>query len=211
MPPVPGKDVHNPLQGMQQSKIDFYGLGEIVKKYRFANMGYVDIANRLNMDHLADGCPTISTMAVQRWCKKNIRDEDNPDCRENQEQAINIYGEKRDVLNSIQDQIDTINLYMDQLNKMVKEKGDVIKLSGLIKDQSFLMLKWLAQKQMMLKDVETTQDKIYNFNNFNKALTIITDMIKAKDVALYADILSELSKDQQVVEMLRSIEPEKKK
>ena len=75
-PPVPGKDVPiNPLCGIQQSKIDYFALGETVKKLRNSGLSLVEITDELNTKYVTDPNYKISTMSVCRWADKNMSEE----------------------------------------------------------------------------------------------------------------------------------------
>jgi hypothetical protein len=204
-PPVP--DGSNPLQGLAQSKIDFYNLGHIVKKLRNTpGVSLIDITNELNEKYLPEDAK-ISVMAVSRYCNKHVKDDIDLRCSE--EMAINIYGEEVDMLNIITEEIETIQIYLNQFKSEVKKGSDVTLVAGKVKDLLFLLDKLIARKGAILANIGNTQEKIYNYVNMNNIITIVLDEVKNKDLTLYADIVEKIKSNPMLIEMYKKIRPEK--
>lgn len=209
-PPVPSKDL-NSLQGLNMSKIDFYNLGHIVQKLREStdNISLIDIANELNTKHLPEGAPKISTMAVQRWCKSNLSEDSVRDLRTKEQYAINTYHQEIDLMQTIDNQISNLEIFLDALNKEIK-KGSDVKVGGKeVREMMFALEKMIARKSALLTSVKATQDKIFTFVNFQEIINRIMGKIKEKDLVLYAEIVESIKEDLMLQEFYRKIQPEK--
>ena len=151
-PPVPGKDVPiGPLHGIQQSKIDYFALGEIVKKLRNSGLSLVEITDELNTKYVTDPSCKISTMSVCRWVDKNMSED--IDLRYNEETAINVYREYSNDLKTITEQIDNVKIYIDHFNKGIKGGTDITVVASKIKDMQGSLEKLLSKKHVMLQSI----------------------------------------------------------
>jgi len=204
-PPVP--DGSNKLQGIPISKIDLLDLGHIVRKLRKAKVSYIDIAAELNEKYSGD--TYISTMSVNRWCRKYIQEDDNCDLRQSEDHAVNVYRQECEMLETISEQIENIKIYIDQFNTEIKKGTDVTSIAPKVKDMLFLLDKLMARKSAILANIGNMQEKVYNYMNMTEINDIILGMVKEQDLVLYANIVERIQSNPVLAELYRKIKPGK--
>lgn len=205
-PPVPTKETH-PLQGGHTMGVEKLGLQDIVRKLRNAGLSPYKIKDEINEKHLPPGAQPVNHMIIYRWIKKNM--DNTGDLRVTEDQAINIYRSECELLKSIEDQIDIIEVMIDTLNSEMQNSTDVKVNVKDIKELVYAMDKLVARKHTLLMSVKDTQEKIYNYANFQEALKIILETVESTDVLLYADILEKMRNNAVLVELHRKIQPNK--
>lgn len=208
-PPVPGKDVPlSPLHGIQQSKIDYFALGETVRKLRNSGLSLVEITDELNTKYVTDPSYKISTMSVCRWVDKNMSEE--IDLRYSEETAINVYREYSNDLKTITEQIDNIKIYIDHFNKEIKGGTDITSVASKIKDMQGSLEKLLSKKHVMLQSIFAMQEKVYSYTACVDIVNRVMQMVKERDKEMFADISLEIKSDAMLAEAFKKIQPDKK-
>lgn len=202
-PPVPSKEL-NPLQGLSISKIDHYGLGGVVKRLVNAGNKVPAIHEEIHKNHLPPDAPKISIMAIHRWIKKNIGD-DYVDGRLSEDQAINTYHEECQLLQTINDQVSLLEIIRDELVGNLKGNFDVKSVLKDTKELSFSLDKMVTRKQALLVNIKDTQEKIYNFANFQEVMSIILGIVKERDLMLHAEIIEKIKSNAFLQEFYRKI------
>lgn len=196
----------NKTQGSTMPKALSLNIEAAIREYRKRprNNGFMSMAKWLNEGILKDSGETISHTTLHRWWQKHGDD------NESNEDMVNIYGEHLSSLKSITKQLDTLEMYLGELNSNVSEVNDIVKVA---KETNSLMMtydKLSARKGSLLGQIGEIQAKVYTYINFNTVLDRVFDMVKAKDVGLHYEILREIEKDPLLTEIIRKIKDENK-
>lgn len=212
MPPNPPRNTKetNPFQGISISPIDQYGLGDVVKKLRSTPDVKMDaIVAELNDKYLVGDMPKTSISALYRWCAKNgVNDIDG---RFREDFAVNVYQQNKEMLEDVNDQLNTLKAYLETINSKIKNREDITNSAKEMKDMLLISEKLMARKQSLLNSIAVMQEKVYSYNSMTEILGIITDMVRERDLTLYADIQEEFRKNPILLEAYKKIQPESKK
>lgn len=205
-PPVPTKETH-PLQGGHEMGIDKLGLQDIVRRLRNAGNSPYKIRDIINEKHLPPNAQPVNHMIIYRWIRKNM--DNTGDLRVTEDQAINIYRSECELLKSIEEQIDIIEVMIDTLNSEMQNSTDVRVNVKDIKELVYAMDKLVARKHTLLQSVKETQNRIYTYARFQEALRLILTTAKAYDELMYAEIIEKIKSDPMFTELFRKIEDQK--
>lgn len=207
VPPVPGVDTHNPIQGGNEFKVDVLGLQSIVKAGRAEGVGYIRLAKEINEKQLNGSNVKISHTAIKKWCDKNLTEEDTVQRSTNS--AINLYTNNVDMLESLNKQLDILSTYIDEINSTVKTSEDVARVTKDIKELMMTFEKLSARKQLLLNTIGEIQEKVYAWSSASEVATITLQAVKDKDLLLFAEIKEKLQENKMYMELMRKISPQK--
>ena len=196
----------NKTQGSSMPKALSLNIEAAIREYRRRprNNGFMSMAKFLNEGILKDSGETISHTTLHRWWKKH-GDDNDPN-----EDMVNIYGEHLSSLKSITRQLDTLEMYLGELNSNVAEVNDIVKVA---KETNSLMMtydKLSARKGSLLGQIGDIQSKVYTYVNFNTVLDRIMSMVKAKDAGFHYEIIRKIEEDPLLAEIIRKIKDENK-
>lgn len=207
-PPVPTKETH-PLNGLiTVSKIDYYQLGDIVRKLRETGCTLEQIQTELNTKYLTEENQFVSIMSLSRWINKNIDNAKELDQRTNQEVDISEYQELLDMVKYCDSQLETSELTMHGLKKQAKEQ----KIPMSAKDVTNLMNcneKILSRKQALLASITQVKEKMISWKTTFEIVNIILEKVREKDLVLFADISSEIKANPLLNQAFQSMKPKK--
>ena len=205
-PPVNTKN-SAPLQGINISRIDFYQIGDKVSKLRSSGATLQEITDEINQKYLPADAVPINAMTCSRWIKKNLSASDNVDQRQSEDYSCNEHQELLDMLQFINNQLEIAEGLLSDIRKEAKEKK--VTNGKEVRDVLFILEKLTARKQSILASLTEVKAKIYSFSNLNEIIRIALDIVKTKDMLLYADVIEEIKKNPSLVEAYRKIRPEK--
>lgn len=198
-PPVPSKKI-NPLQGLQQSKIDFFKLGDVVREKVKEGILPNAITDYINDNYFTDIDQKISDKSVRRWIKKNIDNCDN-------EYDVNVYNKTKESIECIDDKLDMIDIYTKELRRQIKEVKDIGNKSKDLKDYLFIAEKFLGRKQSCLNDLFKMQEKVREWCIYIDMLNAIFVYIKQHDSELSQGCIELIKANPVWLEALKKIQP----
>jgi hypothetical protein len=207
-PPVNTAET-SPLQGMPVSRIDYYHLGDIVRKLRLdSRMSVMEITEYINDHHFKDEDIKISHMAVQRWINKHIKEDVDNRVKD---YSPNVYRETLEMMDCLSEQIEVINIYIDAVKKGIKKKEDIKANGKELKELIYLSEKLLARKQSILHDLGQMHEKVYSYSAVNEIISIILEKAKKENPLMHSEIIAFIKTNPALAEALRKIKPESRK
>ena len=198
-PPVPSKEL-NPLQGLHQSKIDFYHLQDIVKEKVKEGMLPNDITDFINDNYFPDINQKVSDKCVRRWIKKNIE-------KNNIDYDVNVYNKTKDTIEFIDDKLDMIDVYTKELKREIRKIKDIGTKTKDLKDFLFIAEKFLGRKQSCLNDLFKMQEKVRQWCTYIDILNAVFDYIKQNDPELSRGCIDLIKANPVWLEALKKIQP----
>lgn len=202
--PAPRSKDINPLHGNStMSKIDHYQLGDIVRKLRESGCSLNEIQTEINTKYLTEENSFVSIMSLSRWINKNIDNSKDLDKR-NSSYSIDEYQEYIEMLEYCNTQLEIAEVAMTDLKKSAKASGTFVNakdVTNLINSTQ----KMIAQKQAILAAIIVVKEKIYSFQAMNEIITIVTDKVKARDMTLYSEIISDIKNDPMLIAAYQKI------
>lgn len=203
----PGKGItnieKNPLQGLPQSKIEFYHLEDKVITLKRAGCTLQEIQDTINTKYLTEPDQFISIMSISRFLSKHFEDYKTTDQRY-ANFSLNEYNELLDMLQYSESQLEVAEKTLSDIRKGAKESGmyanakDIVALMNATE-------KSLARRQSILSDIVGIKDKIYNFIAMQQIVSTVMQKVKDKDILLYAEIKNEFNNDAKVSEYFKKI------
>lgn len=177
-----------------ENRIDFFGLGDDVTKYRNAGKSYMLIARELNKKHKKElQSILITPKMVGDWCRTNLVQEQSPT---QETEVINTYNEQKGLLELVETQLEMIQLFIDDLQcKDIQGSvsSDLLydRMKNLMLDQE----KYIGRKQSILKDMQNIAEKIYTFQAMNAIILEIMRMVEQEDPVLAEKIKNNMKEN----------------
>jgi hypothetical protein len=199
VPPIQTKEL-NPLIGLQQSKIDFYQLGDVVREKVEEGLLPNDITNYINDNYFPDVDQKISDKSVRRWIKKNIDPEDN-------DYDINLYNKCKEDIQSCEDTLEIIDIYCNEIRRSIRKREEIN--SKELKDYLFIKEKFLGRKQSQQNDLFKMQKEIRSWMMYIDMMNSVFGDLKDKYPEAYSDCLALIKSNQEWMEAMKKIEPNK--
>lgn len=187
------------------SKIDHYGVGDLVSEMRKKGMSYMKISKELSTTY-ADKMngDTISMLTVSRWCHDHMDDE-----RENSDTtAVNAYRENIKMLHMVDDNIEMLKVFLDAVSNMIANGADDATVLGLFKytkDLQVELERYLARKQDIVGHIFSLQKEVYNMQTMNEVLRMVLNTVRKADQNVYNRVLITLRQNPKFVEATRKI------
>ena len=191
----------NRTQGSTMPKALSLGIEAAIREYRRRpqNNGFMSMAKWLNEGILKESGETISHTTLHRWWLKH-GDDDDPN-----EPMVNIYGEHLNSLKSIKKQLDTLEIYLGELNAGVSEVSDIVRVA---KETNSLMMtydKLSARRGSILGQIGEIQGRVSTYMNFSTVLNEVMDMVKEENEGLHWKISQRFKDDPLLSEIMRRI------
>lgn len=185
------------------SLVDIYGLENIVRDKRAKGKSYREIARDINDAHVIPDDRVISHSAIARWCNDhNLSGSVDMNTEDN---VVNIYNTKVKALRLVNTAIDTVSVELDELDKRVGN-GDVDVND--LKSTIDMLDKLTLRQQALANEIGVIQEKVYRYENIEKAMNIINDVLIAKlSKDDYEDVMRSFSDSPMLLETLRKIAP----
>lgn len=205
-PPIPSKS-SNPLQGSTEHKVITLGIQNAVREGRDKGTGYNALAKSINESILATSNVKISGMSIKRWCDEYYKE----DQRDTTDHAVNLYSHYVDMLNGLSKQMEIQSVCIDELSKKAEDSvEDVMDTSKALNAAMMTYEKLSSRKIVLMQTIGSIQEKIYRYMAASEVVELTLGAVKAKDTVLYNEIMGELRKNQEYMELFRKISPNTK-
>lgn len=185
------------------SLVEIFNLTALVREKRLKGESYRDITKEINESGVIPNGYKISHNSIARWCREHGLGGEM--VQQSEDEVVNVYAQKCKSLNLVNNAIDIISVELDTLDSQVgKGNVDVKDLKNVID----MLDKMTLRQQTLASEIGAIQEKIYNYENVSRAMTLIRDTLRVNlDEENFKKAMTALGENPMLLEAMRAIAP----